>query len=164
MSIGCISFSGTREVGRVFALIRGHVTYSSSFLKLPTPNTMPAPASAPSSPLASRHAPTTPQRISYSTQKTFKQAQHQQSPVTPYSLSSSSAWSTPYTPLSMRSSNVTTPASVKADKADNWRSRASQNGIRVKEATSTENENDDDEGESDALICWRICADRFKRE
>lgn len=114
---------------------------------------MPAPVSAPSSPLASRH-PITPQRISYSSQKTFKHALQQQSPVTPYSLSSTSSWSTPFTPLSANSSNITTPGS---SQADNWRKRASQNGIRVKEASNNKNLVTDD-NEDASKSCRAKCS------
>ncbi|PCH45064.1 hypothetical protein WOLCODRAFT_133474 [Wolfiporia cocos MD-104 SS10] len=109
------------------------------------------PASAPTSPAVTRkterHPPVTPQRASHSAQHRFS------SPYTP-----ATTLSTPYTPFSLRSlssssngSNVATPASAVgrrrlsltlspevhtnskslADIAENWRTRANENGIKV---------------------------------
>ncbi|KAG1732961.1 hypothetical protein EDB19DRAFT_1732257 [Suillus lakei] len=119
-----------------------------------------APASAPTSPACSRlnrserlfAAPVTPQRLVRPQKASYR------SPVTP-----ASTYSTPYTPLSLRSfstassSTITTPGSASslnkryvishsaendallvdkslADIAENWRSRANENGIKVSSA------------------------------
>ncbi|OSX63296.1 hypothetical protein POSPLADRAFT_1073992 [Postia placenta MAD-698-R-SB12] len=111
------------------------------------------PASAPTSPAATRsktdrHPPVTPQRVSQSVR-----AVSSSSPYTP-----ATTLSTPYTPFSLRSlssssngSNLATPASAicrrrlslslspevntnsksLADIAENWRTRANENGIKV---------------------------------
>ncbi|KAH9831159.1 uncharacterized protein C8Q71DRAFT_861894 [Rhodofomes roseus] len=110
------------------------------------------PASAPTTPAVTRktdrHGPVTPQRISYSAQV--------RSVTSPYSPATN--LSTPYTPFSLRSvssssngSNLATPASAVgrrrlslslspevnfnskslADIAENWRTRANENGIKV---------------------------------
>lgn len=118
------------------------------------------PASAPTSPACARlnrserlfTAPVTPQRLACTRKSSYR------SPVTP-----ASNYSTPYTPLSLRSfttassSNITTPGSASsfnkryaaspsaendailvdkslADIAENWRSRANENGIKVSSA------------------------------
>lgn len=125
------------------------------------------PASAPTSPAVTRkdrNAPATPQR---SLQRASLRQLH--SPYTPLT-----SYSTPYTPMSLRSisssnaSSLATPASVTsnrrlslslspevsfqgknnkkslADIADNWRTRANENGIKV---SSEESQFADDEGE-----------------
>ncbi|KAG2750455.1 hypothetical protein P692DRAFT_20801961 [Suillus brevipes Sb2] len=118
------------------------------------------PASAPTSPACTRlnrserlyAAPVTPQRLVRPQKASYR------SPVTP-----ASTYSTPYTPLSLRSfstassSTITTPGSASsfnkryaaspsaendailvdkslADIAENWRSRANENGIKVSSA------------------------------
>lgn len=117
------------------------------------------PASAPTSPACTRlnrqerlfAAPVTPQRLVRPPKVSYR------SPVTP-----ASSHSTPYTPLSLRSfstassSTITTPGSASslkrydvshsaendailadkslADIAENWRSRANENGIKVSSA------------------------------
>ncbi|KAH7909874.1 hypothetical protein BJ138DRAFT_1102315 [Hygrophoropsis aurantiaca] len=115
------------------------------------------PASAPTSPATSRlnrserifASPVTPQRIPRAQKGSFR------SPITP-----ASNYSTPYTPLSLRSfstsssSTLTTPGSATSlkhilvpqspennapvqslsDIAENWRSRANENGIKVSAA------------------------------
>lgn len=125
------------------------------------------PASAPTSPTASRsksdrNHPATPQRV--------LQRAHRQLQSSPYSPATS--FSTPYTPLSLRSfststaSSLATPASSAAqrrlslslspeesfhakgrkgvpDIAQNWRNRANENGIRV---GVSEDSHFDDEG------------------
>ena len=116
------------------------------------------PASAPTSPLVHRnkqnHHPSTPQRPLHHSAS----ARHYASPFTP-----ATTFSTPYTPLSLRSfssngSSIATPASAVlgrrrnlslslpspevptnthaqnrslADIAQNWRTRANENGIKV---------------------------------
>ncbi|EMD31900.1 hypothetical protein CERSUDRAFT_119204 [Gelatoporia subvermispora B] len=126
------------------------------------------PASAPTSPAVTRsksdrHPPVTPQRIP------VRNVQHPYaSPYTPATTSS-----TPYTPLSLRSfssssvSTLATPASAAsrrrlslsvspevstnakslADIAQNWRTRANENGIRVTSSDDSHYKADD------SLIC-----------
>jgi hypothetical protein len=129
------------------------------------------PASAPTSPACSRinrterlfTGPVTPQRLVRPQKSSYR------SPVTP-----ASTYSTPYTPLSLRSlssassSTITTPGSTSsfkrypispsaendatahlvdkslADIAENWRSRANENGIKVSNADDSNY--GDDEG------------------
>lgn len=133
------------------------------------------PASAPTSPAvvrkSDRNPPATPQRTNQRAN-----VRHAHSPYTPVTTHS-----TPYTPLSLRSapssdgSTLVTPASANArrfslslspedsfqmkngkkslaDIADNWRTRANENGIRV--ASGGESHFADDEGKSQ----WRCLA------
>lgn len=140
------------------------------------------PASAPTSPAvirkSDRNPPATPQRTNHRAS-----LRHAQSPYTPIT-----SLSTPYTPLSLRSapssdgSTLVTPASANArrlslslspevsfqgknskkslaDIAQNWRTRANENGIRV---ASGESQFADDEGKSCGIptqqsICVHIC-------
>ncbi|OCH93331.1 hypothetical protein OBBRIDRAFT_725078 [Obba rivulosa] len=122
------------------------------------------PASAPTSPVVTRsksdrHPPVTPQRVAvHHPQRPFA------SPYTPATTSS-----TPYTPMSLRSlssssaSTIATPASAVsrrrlslsvspevninakslADIAQNWRTRANENGIKVTSAEDSRYKVDD---------------------
>ncbi|TCD68741.1 hypothetical protein EIP91_009887 [Steccherinum ochraceum] len=134
------------------------------------------PASAPTSPAvirkSDRNQPATPQRTNQRAS-----ARHAQSPYTPITTIS-----TPYTPISLRSapssngSTLVTPASTHArrlslsslspdtsfqgknnkrslaDIAENWRTRANENGIRVASGESQFADDEDDEhGELDSL-------------
>ena len=120
------------------------------------------PASAPTTPAVTRKTdrliPVTPQRIAYSAQ----QVRSVTSPYTP-----GTNLSTPYSPFSLRSvssssngSNLATPASSigrrrlslslspevnfnsksLADIAENWRTRANENGIKVTSGDDTQYE------------------------
>ncbi|KAI0694216.1 hypothetical protein BC835DRAFT_1533943 [Cytidiella melzeri] len=127
------------------------------------------PASAPTSPAvvrgkSDRTQPATPQRI---LQRAHRQLQS--SPYTP-----AASFTSPYTPLSLRSfststaSSLATPASTTAsrrlslslspedsfhakgrkgiaDIADNWRNRAHENGIKVGEESRFADDEDDDD-------------------
>ncbi|KAH7922714.1 hypothetical protein BV22DRAFT_1131223 [Leucogyrophana mollusca] len=133
------------------------------------------PASAPTSPAATRlnrseriyPSPVTPQRITRAQKGSFR------SPVTP-----ASNYSTPYTPLSLRSfsassgSTLTTPGSATSfkrisiaqspendapphslsDIADNWRSRANENGIKVSAADDSHFADDEGFVTEEALL------------
>ncbi|THH32550.1 hypothetical protein EUX98_g1634 [Antrodiella citrinella] len=132
------------------------------------------PASAPTSPAvirkSERNPPATPQRTNQRAS-----VRHAQSPYTPIT-----SLSTPYTPLSLRSvsssngSTLVTPASAArrlslsltpdvsfqgksskkslADIAENWRTRANENGIRVTSGESHfADDEDDEQGELDSM-------------
>ena len=144
-----------------------------------------APASAPTSPAATRRGhnpPVTPQRI---TRSAPRQQQYHFSPLTPATNTS-----TPYTPLSLRSlssngSTLTTPISAAsrrlsltqspevgiqvknqrqkslADIAHSWRNRANENGIKV--TSSRESQFADDEGNFPPrpdIISWLLTPHR----
>jgi hypothetical protein len=135
---------------------------------MPKHSLPPPTASAPTSPAVTRgktgNPPATPQR-------TLQRAHHRQVSCSPYTPVNS--LSTPYTPYSLRSfsssnvSSLATPASIAgqrrqnipvspedsfrgrdqksfADIADNWRTRANENGIKVR--PSEESQFADDEG------------------
>lgn len=127
------------------------------------------PASAPTSPSLMRgksNPPATPQRVTH-------RSQHRQLSSSPYTPAT--VYSTPYTPLSLRSfssstgSSLATPNSAAsnrrlsfsnvspensfraksrksiADTTHNWRTRANENGIRV--TASEDSQFADDEGQ-----------------
>lgn len=144
------------------------------------------PASAPTSPACTRlnrserlfAAPVTPQRLVRPQKASYR------SPVTP-----ASTYSTPYTPLSLRSfstassSTITTPGSASsfnkrytaspstendaifvdkslADIAENWRSRANDNGIKV---SSVDDSNyGDDEGAHTSVNCYMLLTQHYE--
>lgn len=128
----------------------------------------PVPASAPTSPAVARGKS---DRTQLATPQRVLQRAHRQLQSSPYT--SAVSFSSPYTPLSLRSfststaSSLATPASAAAnrrlslslspeesfhakgrkgvaDVADNWRNRAHENGIRV--GLSEESRFADDEG------------------
>ncbi|KAI0341472.1 hypothetical protein BDW22DRAFT_308583 [Trametopsis cervina] len=144
----------------------------------------PVPASAPTSPAVARGKsdrtqPATPQRV--------LQRAHRQLQSSPYT--SAVSFSSPYTPLSLRSfststaSSLATPASAAAnrrlslslspeesfhakgrkgvaDVADNWRNRAHENGIRVGLSEESRFADDEDDGDVDIDTSSFFSADK----
>lgn len=135
---------------------------------MPRHSLPPPTASAPTSPAIARSKPGNPPATP---QRTLQRAHHRQVSCSPYTPVTS--LSTPYTPYSLRSfsssnvSSLATPASVGAQRrvnvpmspedsfrgkdkksfaeiADNWRTRANGNGIKVR--PSEESHFSDDEG------------------